>query len=145
MVGFVSAFLLFLTLWAPFLSSVAASPSVIVVPITSAEKLLGDLNHDGKVDEKDLSIFQKSWHTRSGDANYNPEADLDKNGFINVKDFAIFGKNWGKTIPNASVGGFIAEQSSPETSIWTLSWFICLSIMIMEKVRKLIKRRGGRL
>lgn len=145
LVGFVSAFLLLLTLWAPFLSSVAASPSVIVVPITSAEKLLGDLNHDGKVDEEDLSIFQKSWYMRSGAANYNPEADLDKNGFINVKDFAIFGKNWGKTIPNNSVGGFIAEQSSPETSIWTLSWFICLSIMIMEKVRKLIKRRGGRL
>jgi len=32
LVGFVSAFLLLLTLWAPFLSSVAASPSVIVVP-----------------------------------------------------------------------------------------------------------------
>jgi hypothetical protein len=52
--------------------------------------LLGDLNHDGKLDLKDLALFASVWHLQKGDPGFIPEADLNNDGVINLVDFVTF-------------------------------------------------------
>ena len=61
---------------------------------------LGDVSVDGVVDNADMDIIAQALGSRSGDANWNPEADLDLNGKVDVTDLAI-----------AAVGTLIAGMS----------------------------------
>jgi uncharacterized repeat protein (TIGR01451 family) len=45
-----------------------------------------DLDGDGDVDLGDLSIVQRAFGTRRGDAGYNPQADFDDDGDIDLRD-----------------------------------------------------------
>lgn len=60
--------------------------------------VLGDVNHDAKINIADMYIIAKAFETRIGEANWNPHADIDENGKINIIDMykaAIeFGKEW---------------------------------------------------
>ena len=49
--------------------------------------LLGDLNHDGKVDLKDLALFESVWSLKKGDPGFIPEADINGDGIISLVDF----------------------------------------------------------
>jgi len=65
--------------------------------IGQAYALLGDLNHDGKVDIKDLAIISKQYGLTKDNPNFNPEADLYPDGKIDIRDIVIVVSNFGKT------------------------------------------------
>jgi hypothetical protein len=62
--------------------------------------LTGDLNHDGKIDIKDISIVAKAYGSDPTKPNWNPIADLNHDGKVDIKDVAIVAKVFGVvTIP----------------------------------------------
>jgi hypothetical protein len=51
----------------------------------------GDLNHDGKVDLKDLTVFAQAWKSTPNDPNWNQECDLaDPKDIISLTDLVTF-------------------------------------------------------
>jgi len=50
---------------------------------------MGDVNGDGRVDMKDVTLAILAFHTYPGRAGWNPEIDLDRNGVINMRDIVI--------------------------------------------------------
>ena len=58
---------------------------------------LGDVSLDGTVDNADMDIIAQALGSRSGDANWNPEADLDLNDKVDIADLAIAGRSYGST------------------------------------------------
>jgi hypothetical protein len=74
--------------------SISSSTNVFKVVLT------GDLNHDGKIDMRDIAAVAKAFGTRPGDPLWNLAADLDNNGKVDMKDVAIVAKAFGLvTIP----------------------------------------------
>jgi hypothetical protein len=69
--------------------SISSSTSMFTVVLT------GDLNHDGKIDMRDIAAVAKAFGTRPGDALWNPAADLDKSGKVDMKDIAIVARAFG--------------------------------------------------
>ena len=62
--------------------------------------LTGDLNHDGKIDMKDIAAVAKAFGTHPGDPLWNPAADLNLDGKVDMKDVATVAKAFGiVTIP----------------------------------------------
>ena len=59
--------------------------------------LPGDINHDGKVDMRDISTIARAYGTTPEDENWNPKADLYEDGFIDMTDINIATENFGKT------------------------------------------------
>ena len=57
----------------------------------------GDVNHDSKVDGKDLSIISKAFGSVPGSPTWNSIADLNQDGKIDGKDIGITSQNFGKT------------------------------------------------
>ena len=51
---------------------------------------VADLNHDGSVDHRDMTILSDEWP----DQEVLLCEDLDRNGIVDVKDFCIFARNW---------------------------------------------------
>ena len=70
-----------------------ADPTWAILP---GQKFVGDVNDDGRVDVSDLNVLAQSWHTRSGDAGFNPSADLNGDGKVSIGDLNIMASNWGK-------------------------------------------------
>ncbi len=56
-----------------------------------------DLNRDGKVDEQDVQIFEKSFGAQVGDPNFNPQADFNHDGIIDGEDLLILARHIGET------------------------------------------------
>jgi len=59
--------------------------------------LTGDINVDGKVDMRDLSIVALAFGSYLGDSRWNQEADINGDNKINMKDLVIICKNFGET------------------------------------------------
>lgn len=60
-------------------------------------KLPGDINEDGVVDIKDLSIVSIAFGTFEGEPEYDPDADVNKDGIVDLMDLVIVALNLGKT------------------------------------------------
>jgi len=58
--------------------------------------MLGDVNHDAKVNIVDINIIAKAFGTKCGDEKWNPHADIDENGEINAADIATAAKEFRK-------------------------------------------------
>jgi hypothetical protein len=64
--------------------------------------IVGDLNTDGKVDMKDISLVARAFGTKPGDARWNPNADVTgptagvPDGKIDMRDISAVAKNFGK-------------------------------------------------
>jgi hypothetical protein len=58
--------------------------------IPAVHGVLGDLNHDGKVDLKDLALFASCWDLQKGDPGFITEADLNGDNSIDLVDFVSF-------------------------------------------------------
>lgn len=56
-----------------------------------------DVNHDLRVDIKDLSYTAKAFGTYPGHPRWNPRVDLNNDNRIDIKDLAIIAKSYGKT------------------------------------------------
>jgi hypothetical protein len=59
--------------------------------------LVGDINHDGKVDMKDIGITVKAFGSTPQTPNWNPNADVNKDNKIDMKDIGIVVSDFGKT------------------------------------------------
>lgn len=60
--------------------------------------IVGDCNHNGVVNIKDVNIITTAWNSTEGTPKYNPHADLNTDNTINTADIEILSKNWQKTI-----------------------------------------------
>jgi hypothetical protein len=58
-----------------------------------------DINHDLKVDVKDVYLCAKAFGSLRGDLKWNPACDLNDDGRIDLKDIWLIGRNFGKTYP----------------------------------------------
>jgi hypothetical protein len=61
---------------------------------------LGDLNYDGTVNILDAILFAKSFGSRPGDPNWNPDADFNKDGIVNILDAIILAYHFGEVRPD---------------------------------------------
>lgn len=59
--------------------------------------LPGDINHDGKVDMRDIGTIARAYGTEPGDPRWNPKADLIEDAKIDMLDMNIATANFGKT------------------------------------------------
>jgi parallel beta-helix repeat protein len=59
-------------------------------------KIPGDINGDGIVDVKDLSIVSIAYGSLEGEPDYDPIADLNNDGIVDMKDLTTVGRNLGK-------------------------------------------------
>jgi hypothetical protein len=59
------------------------------------EKAFGDVNADGKVDVKDITIVAIAFGSSLGQSNWNSAADLNGDNRANVKDLALVCMNFG--------------------------------------------------
>lgn len=68
-------------------------------PLMNPYWLRVDINHDLKIDIKDVAIAAKAYGSYPGDPNWNPHADItgppDNN--INIRDIALIALKYGKT------------------------------------------------
>jgi hypothetical protein len=70
---------------------------VAVSCIASVHAILGDVNGDGKVDMKDLSVVVKAFRSFPSDLRWNPSCDLNSDGQIDMRDVMIVVTNFGKS------------------------------------------------
>ncbi|MCH8821852.1 hypothetical protein IID23_05035, partial [Patescibacteria group bacterium] len=70
----------------------SAKSSVVKVgtPGTGTPKKKGDLNGDGRINIRDLSILISRWGTKGG------VADINGDGRVNIRDLSILISQWGK-------------------------------------------------
>ncbi len=61
--------------------------------------LVGDINHDGVVNGEDAVLLGMALGSRSGDPNWNEEADLKLDTYINAKDVVVLATHFGETAP----------------------------------------------
>jgi uncharacterized protein (DUF2141 family) len=68
-----------------------------ILTFSSVHAITGDVNGDGKVDMKDVSLLIKAYGAFPSDPRWNPSYDLDQNGRIDMRDIVIVVQNFGKT------------------------------------------------
>jgi len=59
-------------------------------------KLIGDVNFDGLVDMKDITILKVAFGSEIGDPNWNPNVDLISDSIIDIFDGVVIAANFGK-------------------------------------------------
>lgn len=59
-------------------------------------KLMGDVNGDCVVDLYDLTAVALAFSSRTGDPNWNPEADFTEDGMIDIFDLVVVTINYGR-------------------------------------------------
>jgi hypothetical protein len=64
---------------------------------TICVRMPGDINMDGKVDTKDISIICKAFGSFPGHPGWNPTADENEDNKIDIFDIALTCRNFGKT------------------------------------------------
>mgnify|MGYP005851083551 CR=1 FL=1 len=57
--------------------------------------LVGDLNADGVVDIRDLSLLGSSYNAHQGEGRFRPQADLNADGVVDRSDLAALAANYG--------------------------------------------------
>jgi plastocyanin len=60
-------------------------------------RLTGDVNDDGIVNVKDLTIVSLAFGSFQGEPDYNPAADLNEDGIVDMRDLSKVARNLGKT------------------------------------------------
>jgi len=60
-------------------------------------RMPGDINMDGKVDMKDISILCRAFGSYPGHSRWNPTADENEDNKIDIFDIALTCRNYGKT------------------------------------------------
>jgi len=58
--------------------------------------MLGDINHDGKIDMRDVGVVAKAFGGKFGDPSWNPYADIDETGEVTMIDVGISARNFGR-------------------------------------------------
>ena len=75
-------------------------PDVMLTDGTVEVKpILGDLNGDGEVDMRDVSIAASAFGSYAGHPRWNPIADVNKDDSVDMRDIALVARNFGETYP----------------------------------------------
>ena len=97
--------------------TLTASTTFTVKPAVSnlgtVNLLVGDLNDDNLVDQKDRDIFMKAFGSRPGAAKWNELADFNWDQVINTSDLAFLTKNMNK---NGASGPWVSTPASASPS-----------------------------
>lgn len=85
-----------------------------------------DLNNDGIVDIRDLSIVAKAFGSKQGDTNWNPDADLNKDGTINIIDLNMVADNMREISSKSQPSGISSTSLLSISNIisWVKNLFI---------------------
>jgi parallel beta-helix repeat protein len=59
-------------------------------------RILGDINGDGRVDGRDITIAARAFGTRPGYPRWNPDADINGDGMVDGRDITLIARNFGK-------------------------------------------------
>jgi len=59
--------------------------------------LIGDINHDGLVDIRDISIVGRAYGSTPEHERWNPTADLNKDNIVDIRDISTVGRDYGKS------------------------------------------------
>jgi len=59
-------------------------------------KILGDINGDGKVDGRDITMAAWGFGTRPGDPRWNPDCDINGDNKVDGRDITLIARNFGK-------------------------------------------------
>ena len=76
--------------------------SVHAVIGSAFQRLAGDANNDGQVDDTDLTILAGNWQTAVGGG--WDDGDFDESGFVDDTDLTILAGNWQEGVPLAGLG-----------------------------------------
>jgi hypothetical protein len=90
-----SGFTCLVTIGIHYDPNLVSNPSKLV--IAQFNFLLGDVNHDGKVNLLDLLIITKALFSTPTKRNWNPNCDLNGDGRVDLKDLCLALQNLGKT------------------------------------------------
>jgi hypothetical protein len=66
-------------------------------PLDPPDRILGDINIDGKVGLIDLVVLANAYDSQPGDLKWNPGADLNFNGIVNLSDLVILASHYGQS------------------------------------------------
>ncbi len=78
------------------IENTALDGHVIDDPVSPADPLVGDVNHDGIVDMKDINMIANVYGTKKGDSEYVSSLDLDQDGAIKLSDMLIAAQQFGQ-------------------------------------------------
>jgi len=59
-------------------------------------RILGDINGDGKVDGRDITIAARAFGTKPGDPRWNLDSDVNGDGKVDGRDLTLIASNFGK-------------------------------------------------
>jgi Ca2+-binding EF-hand superfamily protein len=79
--------------------SVVLAVGLIALFVAPAFAIIGDINGDGKVDNKDLVLMAKAYGSKPGDANWDPRCDLNNNGVVDLTDLVTLAYHYGEHSP----------------------------------------------
>jgi hypothetical protein len=80
--------------------SVALAVGLMALFIVPAfADIIGDINGDGKVDNKDLVLLAKAYGSKPGDANWDPRCDFNGNGVVDLTDLVTLAYHYGESSP----------------------------------------------
>ncbi|MEM3760052.1 MAG: hypothetical protein QXZ02_02945, partial [Candidatus Bathyarchaeia archaeon] len=60
-------------------------------------KIIGDINNDDYVDINDLNAWDVAYGSKSGDPNWNPQADINNDGIVDKADGMLIIENYHNT------------------------------------------------
>jgi hypothetical protein len=84
---------------------------------------MGDVNHDGYINYKDLDLIWAAYGSYPGHPNWNPDCDLNKDLVINTQDVTICARNQGNDIwtysgmPPQEAWGRLEKIRDPEKMV----------------------------
>jgi hypothetical protein len=67
------------------------------VTVQIIARILGDVTRDGSVNIIDLIVLARSFGSKLGDPNWNPDADINNDNIINILDAILIAGHFGKT------------------------------------------------
>jgi len=96
--------------------------------IHTGPEVQGDVNHDGSVDDTDLTLLNLAYGSTPTSANWNPDCDFSQDNMVNAIDLMILGKNYGtsrlpfqkKNKPSAAV---LDCRTKRENTLLSISFY----------------------
>ncbi len=64
--------------------------------VSPVQRLLGDVNDDGKINIVDITLIAKAFNSSTGDPRYKAECDLNSDATVNILDLTIAATQFGK-------------------------------------------------
>jgi len=71
------------------LGTYAIAKAVRTSVLRAEFRKLGDVNGDGVIDGRDITLIARAMGSRPGDSNWNPACDLNGDGVVDSTDLAI--------------------------------------------------------